>query len=182
MKRRLVWMALVSLFALSCMAFPALGAEKMMKSEKTFIKDAASGGMMEVQLGQMAQQKGTSQEVKDFGQRMVTDHGKANEELEGIITKKGMKMPAKMADKHKKMVDKFANLSGSDFDKKYAKEMVKDHQKDVAKFKKMSAKVKNPELKGWVDKTVPVLEQHLQQAKEMAQKLGVEVKEKAMPK
>lgn len=176
MKRRLVWMALVSLFAVACMALPALAAEKMMKSEKTFIKDAASGGMMEVQLGQMAQQKGSSQEVKDFGQRMVTDHGKANDELEAIVSKKGMKMPAKMADKHKKVVDKLANLSGQDFDKKYAKEMVKDHQKDVAKFRKMSEKLKDPELKGWVDKTLPVLEQHLQHANDMAKKLGVEMK------
>jgi len=173
MKRRLVWMAAVSLFALCSMAIPVLAAEKMAKSEKTFVKDAASGGMMEVQLGEMAQQKGTSQEVKDFGKRMVTDHGKANDELESIITKKRMKMPAKLAPKHKKMVDKFANLSGQEFDKKYAKEMVKDHTKDVAKFKKMSGKLKDPEIKVWVDKTTPVLEQHLQQAKEMAQKLGV---------
>ena len=173
MKRRLVWMAAVSLFALCSMAIPVLAAEKMAKSEKTFVKDAASGGMMEVQLGEMAQQKGTSQEVKDFGKRMVTDHVKANDELESIITKKRMKMPAKLAPKHKKMVDKFANLSGQEFDKKYAKEMVKDHTKDVAKFKKMSGKLKDPEIKAWVDKTTPVLEQHLQHAKEMAQKLGV---------
>lgn len=109
---------------------------------------------------------------------MVTDHGKANDELESIITKKGMKLPAKMADKHKKVVDKLANLSGPDFDKKYAGEMVKDHTMDVNKFKKMSGKLKDPELKGWVDKTLPVLEQHLQHAKDMAKKLGVEVKEK----
>lgn len=182
MKRRLVWIALVSLFVLCSTALPVLAAEKMMKSEKAFVKDAASGGMMEVQLGQMAQQKGASQEVKDFGQRMVTDHGKANDELESIITKKGMKLPAKMADKHKKVVDKLANLTGPDFDKKYAGEMVKDHTKDVNKFKKMSGKLKDPELKGWVDKTLPVLEQHLQHAKDMAEKLGVEVKVKEKTK
>lgn len=176
MKRRLIWMALVSLFALCSMALPALAAEKMSKSEKTFMKDAASGGMMEVQLGQLALQKGTSQEVKDFGQMMVTDHGKANQELESVLTKKRMKMPAKLAPKHKKMVDKFTNFSSEEFDKKYAKEMVKDHTKDVAKFKKMSEKAKDADLKGWVDKTLPVLEQHLQKAQTLAQKLGVEVK------
>lgn len=173
MKRRLVWMAVVSLFALCSMAIPAVAAEKMKKSEKTFLKDAASGGMMEVQLGEMAQQKGASQEVKDFGKLMVTDRGKANDELESIITKKRLKMPAKLAPKHKKMVNKFADLSGQEFDKKYAKGMVKDHTKDVAKFKKMSAKLKDPEIKGWVDKTIPVLEQHLLHAKDMAKKLGI---------
>ena len=169
-------MALVSLFAVCSMAIPALAAEKMLKTEKTFIKDAASGGMMEMQLGQMAQQKGASKEVKDFGKRMETDYGKANDELESIVSKKRMKMPTKLAEKHKKVVDKFANLSGEQFDKKYAQEMVKDHKKDVAKFTKMSMKIKDPELKGWVDKTLPVLEQHQQHAKDMAQKMGVTVK------
>lgn len=173
MKRRLVWMALVSLFAIGTMALPALAAEKMTVAEKAFIKAAASGGMMEVQLGQLAQQKGSSQDVKDFGQRMVTDRGKANDELQSLVTGKKMKMPTKLAGKHKKMVDKLSNLSGQDFDKKYAKEMVKDHKKDVEKFKKMSGKAKDPELKAWVDKTLPVLEQHLQHAKDMAKKLGV---------
>ena len=176
MRKSLLWMVLVSLFAICSAAIPALAAEKMLKTEKTFIKDAASGGMMEVQLGQMAQQKGISQEVKDFGKRMETDHGKANQELEGIVMKKRMKLPTKLAVKHKKTVDKLANLTGDQFDKKYAVEMVKDHKKDVEKFSKMSKKLKDPELKGWVDKTLPVLEQHLQHAKDMAQKLGSTVK------
>ncbi|BCG48564.1 outer membrane protein-like protein [Citrifermentans bremense] len=170
--KRFLWMAVVSLFALS-MAIPALAADKLSRSDKAFVKDAASGGMMEVEAGRLAQQKGASQEIKDFGQMMVTDHGKANDELEAIIAKKQMKKPAKMDAKHKKMVDQLNALSGAEFDKKYAKEMVKDHEKDVAKFKKASGKVKDPEIKAWVDKTLPVLEQHLQHAKDMAKKLGV---------
>lgn len=173
MKKRLVWMALVSQFALCSMALPALAAEKLMKSEKAFITKAASAGSMEVQLGQMAQQKGTSQEIKDFGKMMATDHGKANGELSTLISNKKIKVPGKLTAKHQKMVDKFTKLSGPDFDKKYAKEMVKDHTEDVEKFRKMSEKAKDPELKAWADKTLPVLEQHLQQAKDMAQKLGV---------
>jgi len=176
MRKGLVWMALVALFAVCSMAVPALAAGKKAPSEKAFVKDAASGGMMEVQLGQMAQQKGMSQDVKDFGKRMETDHGKANDELNGIISKKQMKMPSKLYAKHQKTVDKFTNLSGAEFDKEYAREMVKDHTKDVKKFKKMSKTVKDPELKAWVDRTLPVLEQHLQHAKDMAQKLGVTVK------
>ena len=170
--KRFLWMAVVSLFALS-MAIPALAAEKLSKADKAFVKAAASGGMMEGELGRMAQEKGASKEIKDFGQMMVTDHGKANDELEAVISKKQMKKPAKMQAKHKKMVDQLNALSGAEFDKKYAKEMVKDHEKDVAKFKKASGKVKDSELKAWVDKTLPVLEQHLQHAKDMAKKLGV---------
>ena len=169
-------MALVALFAVSSMAVPAFAAGKKAKSEKTFARNAASGGMMEMQLGQMAQQKGNSQEVKDFGKRMETDHGKANAELESIISKKQMKMPAKLYAKHQKTVDKLANLSGTEFDKEYAREMVKDHTKDVKKFKQMSKTVSDTELKAWVDKTLPVLEQQLKHAKGMAQKLGATVK------
>lgn len=176
MKRRLVWMGLVSLFAVCCMALPALAAEKLTMAEKSFIKEAASGGMMEVQLGKLAQEKGASQEVKDFGQMMATDHGKANDELQSLMTKKQMKMPAKLEGKHKKMVDHLSGLSGQEFDKKYAKEMVKDHEKDVAHFKKMSEKAKDPEVKAFAEKTLPVLEKHLQHAKDMAQKLGVAAK------
>ena len=173
MKRRLVWMALVSLFAFCSMALPALAAEKMTRAEKSFITDAASGGSMEVQLGQMAQQKGSTQEIKDFGKMMVTDHTKANSELETLISGKKIKVPGKLSSKHQKMVNKFTKLSGPDFDKKYAQAMVKDHTEDVAKFQKMSEKAKDPELKGWVDKTLPVLQMHLQHAKDMALKMGV---------
>lgn len=175
MKKRLVTMAVVSLFALCSMVLPALAADKFTMGEKSFVKEAASAGMMEVELGQYAKDKAKSQEVKDFAQRMVTDHGKANEELKSVVGNK-MKMPDKMELKHKATMDKLTKASADEFDKKYAEAMVKDHKKDVEKFRKESKKVKDPELKGWIDKTLPVLEQHLQHAREMAQKLGVNEK------
>ncbi|TSK03836.1 MAG: DUF4142 domain-containing protein [Geobacter sp.] len=172
MKRRLVWMAVVSLFAFCSMLLPALAADKLTMSEKSFVKKAASGGMMEVELGQLAKEKAKSQEVKDFAQLMVTDHGKANDELKTAVGNK-YKIPAKMELKHKAMVEKFQKTSADEFDKKYAEAMVKDHKKDVEDFKKASKKVKDPEIKAWIDKTLPTLEQHLQHAKDMAQKVGV---------
>ncbi|QWV96761.1 DUF4142 domain-containing protein [Geomonas nitrogeniifigens] len=172
MKRKLVWMAVVSLFAVCSLVLPALAAEKLTMGEKSFVKEAASSGMMEVELGQMAKEKGKSQEVKDFGQMMATDHGKANDELKSVAGNR-VKMPTKLELKHKATVDKLSKASVDEFDKKYAEAMLKDHKKDVEKFKKESKKVKDPELKGWIDKTLPVLEQHLQHAREMARKLGV---------
>ena len=175
MKRGLVLMALVSLFAAVCL--PAFAAEKGLTSaEKSFIKDAASGGAMEVELGQAAVKNAMSQDVKDFGQRMVTDHGKANEELKTLVGEKQMQVPTQLQRKHKSKVEKLSKLSGEEFDKKYMQAMVKDHVRDVADFKKASKKAKDPELKAWIDKTLPVLEQHLQQAKDAAQKLGVKAK------
>lgn len=143
------------------------------RQDKKFVKEAASAGLMEVQLGQMAQDKGQSQEVKDFGKQMVTDHGMANDELKSILQKKNMPVPEKLESKHKLMVEKVTNKSGVEFDKAYMQMMVKDHTKDVADFKKATQKVKDPEINAWAGKTLPVLEQHLEQAKGIANKLGV---------
>lgn len=168
-------MTVVSLFAFCSMLLPAFAAEKLTKSDKSFVKKAASGGMMEVELGQLAKERAKSQEVKEFAQRMVTDHGKANDELKTAVGSK-YRLPQKMDTKHKATIDKLKNASDDQFDRKYTEEMVKDHKKDVEKFRKASGKVKDPEIKAWVDKTLPTLEQHLQHAKEMARKLGADHK------
>lgn len=143
--------------------------------DQKFFKEAASGGMMEVQMGQMAQQKGQSQEVKDFGGKMVKDHGKANEELKALAQQKNAKMPDKLESKHKKAVDKFGKASGAEFDRQYMETMVKDHTTDVEDFKNVGLKAKDPDLKGWATKTLPVLEDHLKQASDIAQKMGIDV-------
>jgi putative membrane protein len=176
MRKGIVLMVL-SLFAVVCFALPALAAEKGLSSmEKAFIKDAASSGDMEVELGKVAQQNASSQAVKDFGKKMETDHSQAGEELKAIAQKNNVQLPSEMERKHKLTVEKLSKLNGDEFDKKYMQDMVKDHKMDVAKFKKASKKVKDPELKQFVDKTLPTLEQHLELAKETATKVGAKVK------
>lgn len=174
--RKSGWLAiLVGLVGL-VMALPLFAADKGLGgADKKFFKEAASGGMMEVQLGQLAKDKAQSQEVKDFGGRMVADHGKANDELKQLAQQKKWTMPTKLEHKHKSMIDKVQKTSGPDFDKKYMEGMVKDHVKDIEDFRKATEKVKDPELKAWAQKTLPVLEQHLQSAKGIAGKLGVDV-------
>jgi putative membrane protein len=176
MRKGFVLLTLFSLIAVGSTTIPAFAAGKGLASgDETFMKEAASGGMMEVQLGQVAQEKGKMQEVKDFGSRMVTDHGKANDELKALATTKNVTLPAQLLPKHKSGVDKLSR-AGADFDKKYMQAMVKDHMKDVADFKKATRTVKDADLNAWAVKTLPVLEQHLQQAKDIAQKLGLHVK------
>lgn len=170
------WFIMLAVLMISSLAIPVFAAEKGFSGkDKTFFKDAASGGMMEVQLGQIAKEKAQSQEVKDFASKMVTEHGKANEELKTLAQKKNMTVPDKLERKHKSMMDKVQKASGAEFDKKYMKHMVKDHTEDVKKFKEASQNVKDTELKAWADKTLPVLQQHLQSAKEIARKIGAEV-------
>jgi putative membrane protein len=140
-------------------------------ADKDFVMKAAQGGMAEVMLGQMASSKGTSPDVKNFGNRMVSDHGKANDELKQLAQNKGMALPADVDDESKKMSEKLSKASGKDFDKQYISGMVDDHEKDVKEFQKASTNAKDPDLKAWASKTLPTLQDHLKMAKDTKAKL-----------
>jgi putative membrane protein len=144
-------------------------------TDKHFTAEAAIGGMTEVKLGELAQKTAQSDDVKAFGERMVKDHGAANDELKAWATEKKVVLPAKLDMMHQSVITKLSKLSGDAFDKAYMTEMVKDHVKDVAKFKDASTNCQDPDLKAWATKTLPTLEEHLTQAKTVAQKVGVDV-------
>jgi len=131
---------------------------------QTFVREAAIGGLAEVELGRLASDKASSPEVKQFAQRMVTDHGKANGELKSLAEKKGISVPTDVDAKHKQTVEKLSKLSGAAFDRAYMDEMLKDHKKDVSEFKQQSTKGSDPELKAWATTTLPTLQEHLQMA------------------
>ena len=116
-------------------------------ADKTFMAKAAQGGMAEVTLGQMAATKGTSNDVKDFGNRMVNDHGKANEELKQLASSKGVTLPTDLDAESRKTSDALSKKTGKAFDKAYISDMVKDHEKDVAEFQKESSSAQDPGLK-----------------------------------
>jgi len=139
--------------------------------DQEFMNKAAQGGMAEVMLGQTASSKGTSPDVKNFGNRMVSDHGKAGDELKQLAQTKGVTLPSDVDDESKKMADKLSTLSGKDFDKEYINGMVEDHEKDVKEFEKASKDAKDPDLKAWATKTLPTLQDHLKMAKEAKSKL-----------
>lgn len=139
--------------------------------DQEFMNKAAQGGMAEVMLGQTASSKGTSPDVKNFGNRMVSDHGKANDELKQLAQTKGVTLPTDVDVESKKMADKLSKLSGKDFDKEYMSGMVEDHEKDVKEFEKASKDAKDPDLKAWAAKTLPTLQDHLKMAKDTKAKL-----------
>src|SRR4051812_7393665 len=136
-----------------------------------FVKEAARGGMSEVELGQLAKTKGTTQAVRDFGDRMVKDHQKANDELKDIASKKGAQIPADLTRTEKSTMDKLQKANGANFDKEYADLMLKDHKTDVKEFKDAADDVKDPELKAFAQKTIPTLEEHLRMAQNMQRSL-----------
>ena len=135
------------------------GASPSSEKDKTFMKKAAKGGTMEVAMGQVAEQKAQSEDVKSFGKRMVTDHGKANDELKSIASKKGVQLPSKEDN------TKWTS------DKAYMDMMVKDHEKDLAEFKDEASGGSDPDLKKFADDTAKMVQEHLDLAKETQGKL-----------
>jgi putative membrane protein len=144
-------------------ADPKDAGNKMSGPDRRFIRDAAAGGMAEVELGKLAQQKATNDQVKQFAQRMIDDHGKANQQLMQLAQAKGVEPGPPKSSKHQRLYGRLSKLEGAEFDRQYVKEMVKDHQQDVAEFRRMSQRADDPELKAWAASTLPTLEEHLQQ-------------------
>jgi putative membrane protein len=129
-------------------------------TDTSFITKANQGGMEEVELGKLASQKAIRADVKSFGQEMVTDHGKADVELRQLAENKKIDLPSTLDAAHRAEVDRLSRLSGKEFDRIYVRLMVKDHDHDVAGFKKGEKSVKDPDLQAWISKTLPTLEHH----------------------
>ena len=146
-------------------------AASLSDADKTFVTKAAEGGIAEVNAGQMAATKAASNDVKDFANRMVNDHGKANDELKALASSKGLTLPTETDAEHKKGADALSKKSGKDFDKTFMSDMVKDHTKVVAAFEKESKSAQDPDLKSWVTKTLPTLQDDLKMAKQIQSKV-----------
>ena len=136
-------------------------AAKMSSSDKEFLHKAAIGGLAEVELGKLAQQKAGSDQVKQFGTRMVNDHGKANDDLKQVASNKGITLPSDLDAKHKSKMAKLEKLSGAQFDRAYMDDMVSDHKQDVAEFQKQAKSGNDADVKGFASKTLPTLQEHL---------------------
>lgn len=133
--------------------------------DQKFVMDVAMNGLAEVELGRWAVQKGTSAEVKQFGQRMVDDHSKANTELTQLASSKGVTLPTQMDEKHQKDVVKITRLQGAEFERAYSKMMLNDHEKAVSNFEKQSTGGDDADLKAFAAKALPTLQEHLQMAR-----------------
>jgi putative membrane protein len=131
--------------------------------------------MMEVSLGKVAADKAANPAVREFGQRMVTDHGKAGQDLAKIASSKGASLPSEPAAGQQKESEKLSKLSGSEFDRAYMALMVRDHKADEKEFKRASEKVEDPELKAFAATTLAVVQDHLKMAEDLAASLRHEV-------
>ncbi|WP_437936199.1 DUF4142 domain-containing protein [Sorangium sp. So ce341] len=147
------------------------GEVKLSKADREFVEKAGQGGLLEVRLGQVAQQRAASPEVKRFAQRMVDDHSAANKRLAQIAQQKGVLVPQELDKDHREKVDKLSQKTGTEFDRAYMSAMVDDHEDDVAKFEKASKEAKDADVKGFAAATLPQLREHLAMAKQIQGKV-----------
>jgi putative membrane protein len=143
----------------------ATGAASM--ADKDFVQEAMQGDMAEIQLAQLAQQKASSEGVKQFAQRMITDHTKLDAQIKPIAQQLGVTPPANLDSKHKALQTKLEGLSGAEFDKEYIKAMVTDHREDLSKFRQEASSAQNPELKNAASQASPIIAEHLKMAENL---------------
>ena len=146
----------------------AAGGGALGKADSKAIMDMAMANMAEVEMGKMAQSKGTSEEVKAFGQQMIDDHGKALSEVQALAQAKGVTLPTALDAKHRKEADALNAMSGSAFDKAYMQRAgVRDHQTVHGKLTKIESTARDPDVKAMATKMKPVVQQHLNSARQM---------------
>lgn len=137
-------------------------------TDRMFVKKAAQGGMAEVELGKLAVEKAQNPEVKEFGQRMVDDHSKANDQLKHVASTENITVPEALNAKDEQTKERLAKLSGAEFDRAYMSDMVTDHTQDVSEFRQESTSGKDASVKNFASQTLPTLEDHLKEARKVS--------------
>lgn len=142
--------------------------DQLARADRKFIQEAVEGGMFEVQAAQLASSKAADPDVKSFAGVLENQHSAANKELVELANSRKVELPAAPARSMRKEIEKLAKLNGKEFDQHFMREVgIKDHEQDIKKFQAASGKVKDPELKAWIDKTLPTLREHLAQAQKL---------------
>jgi len=137
--------------------------------DKTFVKTAAEGGLLEVKLGELAMKKGSSKAVKDFGKMMINDHTKVNKELMDLAKKKQMQVPTTLSPAKQQKYDSLAAVNDNSFDMAYMNMMILSHEQTIGIFQNESSAGTDPDLKKWADSKVPALKHHLEMAESLFQ-------------
>jgi putative membrane protein len=158
----------VSFIAAALLTFAGLaGAQSLSDADREFIKKAAGDGIAEVELGRLATERASRPVVKEFGAKMVKDHGAANAELATLARAKGVEVPTTLAPEHQALRDRLSAMQGADFDRAYMQEMVQDHTKDVAEFERAAQTASDQDVKTWAAAKLPTLREHLALARDV---------------
>jgi putative membrane protein len=155
--------------------------QQLAQEDMEFARKAAEGGLKEVRLGELAQQQAESEEVQQFGQRMVEDHGQANEQLKQIAEQKGIELPQELPDDAQQLHDELQQKSGAEFDQAYMDEMVSDHEEDVETFEDYVESAQDPDLRNFAEQTLPTLREHLELARQTQEQVVAAAGEMEQP-
>lgn len=136
--------------------------------DQKFVRNAAADGLLEVELGRLAQARGGGGEIKRLGERMVQDHGQLNVGLQGIAAARGVPWPDRLGRDRQALLDQMARLTGAAFDQAYSKQLVADHQRAVASFDQQALTGRDAELRAWASAALPTLREHLQAARALS--------------
>jgi len=140
--------------------------------DRHFTMSVSAGGMAEVTIARLALQNAVDASVRDFAQRMIDDHSKANHELGQLAAREGDPISTRIDLKHASVLHQLSRLSGSDFDRAYMRAMVKDHTEVAAALRRASGMLADPSLRDWTTQTLPTVEDHLRMARQIARKIG----------
>jgi putative membrane protein len=140
--------------------------------EKEFLSNAARGSMLEVQLGNLAAQRATSPDVKQFGERMATDHTQLGQKLQQVASNLNVTPEQALTPAQQSAVSRLEKLSGKAFDREYMRSMISDHERDIAEFKRAASQATNSDIKQFATEALPTLQEHLSMAREISGKLG----------
>jgi putative membrane protein len=143
-------------------------------ADSSFLKSACEGGMMEVKMGELAQRNASDPHVKEFGQRMMTDHGSMGNEVKALASRENVSLPEDIGVKDKFVYERLSKKTGADFDKAYMSDMVKDHKDDIAAFEKEANSGGDSDAKALAMKALPTLREHLRMAQEIATRIGAQ--------
>ena len=135
--------------------------------DRTFVMQAGQLSMMEVELGRLAVQRGSSAGVKQYGQEMVEDHTRANQELMQLAMQKKVQLPTEMSTQNTALIDRLSGLSGKSFDAAYKQAMIDSHNQAIALFQAQSQQGQDPQLKAWATQKLPKLQAHLEMVNQM---------------
>jgi len=142
-------------------------AASLSSADNKFIQQATQHGLAEVQMGQLIVQNAQNAELKSFGQRLITDHNQANQQLAQIAAQKSVTIPTQADATHQQMMSQLSSLSGTEFDRTVTKDAVRDHERDIKLYQNAANNLQDPELKAFAQQNLPILQQHLDMAKQL---------------
>ena len=166
MKNRVFWIGVSCCMISSGLVMAQ--SNQLNATDKQFLKMAADANMMEAHLGQMAEAQASAETVKNFGKTLDQDHTKSYSQLQQVATKDGESIPTGINVGQNKSIEQLMHMKGKSFDRSFVLHEIQDHQKAIAEFKREAQRGENPDLKSYAQQTLPVLENHLHQAQDLA--------------